>query len=149
MYATLLWVHRWVALIASILICVLAITGSALVFEGAIDRGMHPELWHVVPATGATRLPIDTLIAHVHAAAPTSQVTGVTLSPADDWADVVQAGGNQIFVNPYSGMVLGVRTSADWNKSLPRRLHVLHVSLLWGRLAGGLLGSRPRRLSSS
>src|SRR5947199_206357 len=65
--------------------------------------------------------------------------SGVTLSPAADRADVVQAGINQIFVDQYTGRVLGHRTVAEWNKTLPRRLHVLHVTLMSGKIGGEIM----------
>ena len=129
--------HRWAALAGLVFILLLGITGSALVFEGAMDRGLHPELWRV-HATGR-RLPLDTLIAHARAAVPGPPPTGVTLSPGDDAADVVQAGSNQIFVDPYTGHVLGHRTLAEWNNTLPRRLHVLHVTLMSGKIGGEIM----------
>jgi len=129
--------HRWAALAALVFILLLGITGSALVFEGAMDRGLHPELWRVHPSGRV--LPLDTLIAHARAAVPGPAPTGVTLSPDDDRADVVQAGINQIFVDPYTGRVLGHRTLAEWNNTLPRRLHVLHVTLMSGKIGGEIM----------
>ena len=129
--------HRWAALAALVFILLLGITGSALVFEGAMDRGLHPELWRVHPS--GRPLSLDTLVAHARAAVPGPTPTGVTLSPVDDRADVVQAGINQIFVDPYTGHVLGHRTVAEWNETLPRRLHVLHVTLMSGKIGGEIM----------
>jgi uncharacterized iron-regulated membrane protein len=129
--------HRWTALAALAFILLLGITGSALVFEGAMDRGLHPELWRVRPR--ARRVPLDTLIAHARTVVPGPPASGVTLSPAADRADVVQSGMNQIFVDPYTGQVLGHRTVAEWNRTLPRRLHVLHVTLMSGRIGGAIM----------
>ncbi|MDB4874647.1 MAG: putative iron-regulated rane protein [Gemmatimonadetes bacterium] len=129
--------HRWVALAATIVILVVSLSGSALVFEGAMDRGMHPELWRVTP--GATVLSLDTILARAHAAVPKSPVTGVTISPVPDRAYLVQAGGTQVFVDPYAGSVRGTRTIAEWNATLPRRLHVLHVTLLASKIGGEIV----------
>jgi uncharacterized iron-regulated membrane protein len=124
--------HRWAALV---------------VFEGAIDRALNPCLWRVAP-TG-TMLSIDTLVARVRAAAPTGAITGVTgitgitgitFPPAANLAVVVQAGAVQWFVDPYSGAVKGTRTAAQFNTTLPRRLHVLHVSLMGGKAGGEIVG---------
>ena len=131
MRSTLRVLHRWVALAAGVFVFIAAATGGALVFEGAMDRALYPELWRVT-RSGAP-LALDTLLARARAAVPGKPVVGITLSPADDRADVVQAGVNQVFVNPYTGAVLGHRTLAQWNATLPRRLHVLHVSLMAGR----------------
>lgn len=128
MNAALLLFHRWVSLATSIIIIVVALTGSALVFEGAIDRGLNPQLWRVTP--GSHPLPLDTLVAHAHAVTPATQVTGLNPSLEPDRAYLVQSPGTQTFVDPYTGRVLGTRAIADFNKTFPRRIHVLHTSLL-------------------
>jgi uncharacterized iron-regulated membrane protein len=130
--------HRWIALVAAVFVFIVAATGSILVFEGAIDRALHPELWHVRP--GAAPMSLDTIAAHARAAMPKAPVTGITLSPAADRADVVQAGGTQVFVDPYTGAVLGMRTIAQWNQTFPRRVHVLHVSLMAGKAGAEIVG---------
>jgi uncharacterized iron-regulated membrane protein len=139
MHQTLLVLHRWIALVATLLILIVAITGSALVFEGAMDRGMHPELWRVTPRP--SRASLDSLIAHAGAAVPDAKVSGITMSPAPDRAWVAQVGASQVFVDPYTGAVLGHRTLAEWNQSLPRRLHVLHVSLMAGKRGSAVVGA--------
>lgn len=139
MRATLLVVHRWVALITTIVVLVLAVTGTALVFEGAMDRGLHPELWRVTP--GARPLSFDTLVARARTVAGKAAVTGLTLSPVDDRAYVASAGGKQIFLDPYTGAVKGTRTIDEWNRSLPRRLHVLHTSLMAGKTGSAIVAA--------
>jgi len=130
-------VHRWAALIALAFILILAITGSALVFEGAMDRALYPRLWRVTPAV--SRISLDTLIARAHASAPVRPVTGLSLAPAADRAYIVQAGATQVFVDPYTGRVLGQRTIDEWNRTLPRRLHVLHVTLTGGKSGAAIM----------
>jgi uncharacterized iron-regulated membrane protein len=137
MRSALILFHRWLALAVSVFILVVAVTGSALVFEGAMDRGLHPALWRVSP-TGQ-KVSLDTLLAHARVVAP-KPITGITLSPADDRAYVVQSGALQIFVDPYSGGIVGKRTIDEWNKTLPRRLHVLHVSLMASKAGGEIVG---------
>ncbi len=137
MRAALLLFHRWVALVTSIVILLVAATGSALVFEGAIDRGLNPQLWRVPAA--AQPLSLDTLAANALAAAPGSPITGVTLAPHPDRAYVAQADGVQIFVDPFTGKVLGTRAQSEFNRSLPRRLHVLHTSLMAGGLGSSVV----------
>ena len=43
-FRAFLFSHRWLALIVSIPLIVVAATGSAIVFEGAIDRALNPAL---------------------------------------------------------------------------------------------------------
>jgi uncharacterized iron-regulated membrane protein len=138
LYAALVVFHRWLALITAILVFVVAVTGATLVFEGAIDRGMHPNLWRVSP--GSTRLSIDTLLARARTVVLKGPITGVTIPPAANRAYVFQAGATQIFVDPYTGVVRGTRTIDEWNKTLPRRLHALHVSLMAGKTGGEIVG---------
>lgn len=134
----LLVAHRWVALAATLFILIVAATGSALVFEGAMDRALYPNLWRVAP--GTARLPLDTIIANARRAVP-GPAAGITLATAPDRADVVQVGANQVFVNPYTGALLGTRSIAEWNATLPRRLHVLHVQLMTGRVGSEIVGA--------
>ncbi|MEP7002349.1 MAG: PepSY-associated TM helix domain-containing protein [bacterium] len=128
MHAALLIFHRWTALITSIVIFVVAATGSALVFEGAIDRGLNPQFWRV--AQGTPPLSLDTLAARAQVVTPALPITGFTLSLVPDRAYVAQTAGVQTFVDPYTGRVLGTRALKDFNMSLPRRLHSLHTTLL-------------------
>ena len=139
MHSALLVFHRWLALVVSVLILVIALTGSALVFEGAMDRGLHPALWRVTPRE--TPMSLDTLLSRARAAvSPKAPITGITLPPATDRAVLLQAGATQIFVDPYTGIVKGTRTIDEWNKTLPRRLHVLHVSLMASKVGGEVVG---------
>lgn len=70
MYNALTVFHRWLALVTSVVILILALTGSALVFEGAIDRGMHPELWRVSPTTTPLSLDMPSLFLATDPKAP-------------------------------------------------------------------------------
>jgi uncharacterized iron-regulated membrane protein len=139
MQRVLLVCHRWVALIASILVVVVALSGSIIVFEGAIDRALNPQLWHVEP--GGALVSLDTMAAHARVAAPGVQVGGISLAPVAGRAFVVQIGALQVFVNPYTGAVLGTRSIAEWNRSFPRRMHVLHVTLMGGKIGGQIVAA--------
>ena len=79
MRKTLIAIHRWTALVVGIILFCTAASGAALVFEGAIDRGLHPGLWRVDP--GVALLPIDTIIARVTARFPGGDVGRSRLHP--------------------------------------------------------------------
>src|SRR6185295_7982824 len=102
-----------------------------------MDRALHPGLWHVAP--GAGPLSIDSLLVRARSAVPKPSITGVTIPPVSDRAYLMQAGATQIFVDPYTGAVLGKRTVDEWNRTLPRRLHVLHVSLMASKIGGEIV----------
>ena len=133
----LLVFHRWLALVTSVFILVLAVTGSALVFEGAIDRGLNPQLWQV--AAGTRTLSLDTLVSRAQTVSRDS-ISGLTLATVSDRAWIARAPTSQIFLDPYTGRVMGTRALEDFNRSLPRRLHVLHTSLLAGNAGSELVG---------
>src|SRR4051812_41130956 len=110
MRKTLIVIHRWAALIVGVVLFATALSGATLVFEGAIDRGIHPELWHVAPS-GRT-LPIDTLVARVEATHH-SPVSSVSISRVPDRAWTLGAGPLTVFVDPYTGAIKGTRTLAQ------------------------------------
>jgi uncharacterized iron-regulated membrane protein len=137
-HSALVVFHRWLALATSVFILILALTGSALVFEGAIDRGLNPQLWRVTP--GARPLSLDTLAARALAAVPKGPLSSLSPSRVADRAYTAQAGGAQIFLDQYTGRVLGTREQDVFNTTLPRRLHVLHTSLIAKGIGSTIVG---------
>ncbi len=135
MRSVLLLIHRWLGVLTGAIIFIIAVTGSALVFEGAIDRGLNPGLYRVAPRTAT--LPLDTLIARAQSVARGAPVRSLQLARAPGRAYMAQAGAMQIFIDPFTGRVLGTRATADFDRSLPRVLHRMHTSLLAPRRGGG------------
>ena len=135
MRSVLLVIHRWLGVVTGAIIFIIAVTGSALVFEGAIDRGLNPGLYRVTPR--ATILPLDTLVARAQSVSRAAPVRSLQLARAPDRSYMAQAGALQIFIDPFTGRVLGTRATADFDRSLPRVLHRMHTSLLAPRRGGG------------
>ena len=133
---TLLTLHQWIGLAAGLLLAVVAVSGSALVFENEIDRALNPGLSYV---TARERpLPIDTLIAGVKSAYPAEQVVGVRIAEEPDQTYELSLRSRQsAIVDPYSGAVLGLR---DRERSAARRLHLLHTRLLGGEAGEAIVG---------
>ena len=138
MRKTLIITHRWVAIVVSVVVLCAAASGTAMVFEGAIDRGLNPQLWRVQPS--GEILQLDTLVARVEAQFPAAKVGAVGLSPAGDRAWTLNGGPLTVFVNPYTGEVLGTRTPQEAQAAFARRLHVFHVELLAGRIGRSVVG---------
>jgi uncharacterized iron-regulated membrane protein len=137
-HSALVVFHRWLALATSVFILILALTGSALVFEGAIDRGLNPQLWRVTP--GARTLSLDTLAARALAAIPKGPLSSLLPSHVADRAYTAQAGSRQIFLDQYTGRVLGTREQEAFSKTLPKRVHALHTSLLAKGVGSTIVG---------
>src|SRR5947207_2226574 len=133
---SLLKLHLWVGLTAGIFLVVIAVSGSALVFENEIDRALNRSTSFVTP--GARPLPIETLIARVQAARPQDQVTGVRIADTPDQAYEFSLRSRQgAMVNPYTGDVLGLR---DREQSFARRVHLLHTRLAAGKIGEAMVG---------
>ncbi|MEP6779264.1 MAG: PepSY-associated TM helix domain-containing protein [Gemmatimonadaceae bacterium] len=138
MRRTLILTHRWIAIFTGIFLLCTAASGASLVFEGAIDRVLNERLWHVEPA-GPT-LPIDSIVARVEAAVPSTTVSAVNIAPEPDQAWTMSAGRITVFVNPYNGAVNGTRTAAESQATLARRLHVFHVEFFSGKAGKTFVG---------
>jgi uncharacterized iron-regulated membrane protein len=134
----LIVIHRWTALVVGAILFCTAASGAVLVFEGAIDRGLHPSLWRVEP--GGKTLSIDTVVARVESRFAGSHVGAVNLAPAPDRAWTMGAGDVTAFVDPYTGAIKGTRTQMESQSTLARRLHVFHVELFAGRIGRSVIG---------
>jgi len=133
---TLLTLHQWIGLAAGLLLIVVALSGSALVFENEVDRALNPGLSYVAPRERP--LPIEALVARVIGAHPGEQVVSVRIAEqADQSYELSLRSRQSAMVDPYSGAVLGLR---DRERSLARRLHLLHTRLLAGETGEAIVG---------
>ncbi len=124
-----LWVsvHRWTGIILGVLVVLIGVTGSLLIYEDKLDTLLNPDLFNV--EQGGAYLPYDQIIAAAAAAGPDHLQPGY-LTRMDDLPArpvVVTLQGNtseevQVFVNPYTAEVLGVRSGLS-SMALIRRLH--------------------------
>src|SRR5436190_5028075 len=125
MRRVILNLHLAAALAAGAFLAVLGGTGSIMAFEPELDHVLHRRLWHVTPDVGTRTL------AELAEAASKSQEgqrpTGFLLSTAPDLAYQVLFRGRSVFVNQYTGTVLGVRASGP---DVLSRVHQLHLRLL-------------------
>ncbi|HYG61641.1 MAG TPA: PepSY-associated TM helix domain-containing protein [Thermoanaerobaculia bacterium] len=102
------WIHLALGLTAGLVILVMSVTGVLLMYERQItewaDRGYRA----APPSPGAERLPVETLLSRVLAARPEATPASVILQ-ADPAAPATVSLGrrSQLFVNPYTGEILG------------------------------------------
>jgi len=120
--------HRWIGLTMGLVVAVVSLTGAILTFEPELDHFFYSDLWTV--EAGTTRISPAAALRVLREEAPERRVvmlrtwTDPTRSYA---ADLV--GGLQVFVDPYSGDVLGKRVHS---RTLFGRTMSLHRSLLAG-----------------
>lgn len=135
----LLKLHLYAALVAGVFIAVLGLTGAVMVFESRIDRALHPRLAYVTP-TGS-RLPLETLLARARQDYPEGRIGTLRFGEAPDQSyQFLHSQGFTIFVDPYTGDVLGRLDRVQWERTLPRIVHRLHTQLLAGEAGAWVVG---------
>lgn len=145
-------VHLWIGFLVGPLFVLLGLTGSALVFDHAIDEWLNPDL---LLTTGAgERRPVSDVIAAAKQSHPEGgQAAAVSRPRVDDgvWTVWFQGGTadapafTQVLVDPYTVEVKGRRVWGEYPMSV---VYKLHFTLLGGRtgqtvvgIAGVLLGA--------
>ena len=122
------WCHLPVGVTAGVVILTMCVTGVLLSFEKQITTWTDTRGYRAAPPTpGTNHLPVETLIAKARDARGTAP-TAVTIK-SDPAAPAEIAFGREasLFVNPYSGAILGegsqkvrtfFRTVTDWHRWL-------------------------------
>ena len=132
----LLWLHRYLGLLATVPMVLLAVSGAILTFEVELDQAINPAYWHVTP--GGQPMAWQDVIAAAKRAYPGEPPQSVRFPPAHDVAaELTLKGGRMISVDPYTGRVLGSRRRED---VLTSRIHQFHTHLLidkWGQWITG------------
>lgn len=121
--------HLWLGLLAGLVLVPIGLTGGVLVFHDELDAALYPELVRVTPA--GARLDADAAVAAVAAAFPGAEVARMELpqAPSDPYEVILRGDGRQVYVNPYTGTLLGSRLPGE---TLTGWLFELHVHLLAG-----------------
>lgn len=117
--------HLYGALIAGIFVVVIGTTGSILAFEPELDRWLNPGLFRVTPR--ARPLPVAELFRAAARAYPGQRIGSLRLpQSADDSAQFGVRGPRQVFIDPYTGAILGERGS----QTALAKIHQIHLRLL-------------------
>lgn len=132
-------VHLYAGLGVGLVLAVAGLSGSVLVFGDELDRTLHPELRRVVP-TGE-RVPVSQVLAAVVESQGGRMPRHLRFleredAPVEAWMD--SHGGPRVYVDPYSGAVLGVRAA---EQGLVGKLRSLHVSLFAGKAGESVVGA--------
>ncbi|MGV0028468.1 PepSY-associated TM helix domain-containing protein [Phormidesmis priestleyi] len=131
-------VHRYIGIFAGVILCIVGITGSLLVFEAELDRTLQP--YPIIPQSNL--LSHQVLVNAAQKARPDLKPHRVTLPPSPDQPYTVMMVDAQdqytdVFINPYSGVVLGTK---PWKQTLGGWLIDLHVHLFAGDWGGQIVG---------
>lgn len=144
----LLWkVHQWIGLYVGIVIAALSLTGAVAVFIPEIDAFL--ERGYELKETGDSYVPVNRIISQVQLQNPGFRVLGA-MPPAKATDPLImdiffEAGAKdsqriQVFINPYTGEILGQKSHTDSLSNYLRQIHVRLMDAWWGRQIVGLAG---------
>ena len=126
--SVLFWLHLACGVVAGAVILIMSVTGVLLTYQRQITawadmRGYHRE----APPPEVQRLPADAMLANIKRAHPDVSPTAILIrSDRTAPASVTIGAGRQMFVNPYTGELLGegngqgvrdfFRTMVEWHR---------------------------------
>ncbi|HZX59162.1 MAG TPA: PepSY-associated TM helix domain-containing protein, partial [Mucilaginibacter sp.] len=119
--------HLWASLTVSPLILVFAVTGCFMAFEPELDHLVHANLSYVEPV--GKPLSLAAINDIVHKSYPHDTVTTYNLPASADISYQIYTNSQAIYIDQYSGKILGTMAQADfWNKA-QNFIHQFHLRL--------------------
>ena len=147
MNAKIYSVHKWLGLFCGVVLLVIGLTGSMLAFYEELDDWQFAHLRYVAaPAPATARVSLQSMLDAARASRPGVEILGIDVPGTDPrrtgtvYYEQAEDNYGAVFVNPYSGAVLGSITDTQ---SLSRILLTLHFTLFarpWGELVVALTG---------
>jgi uncharacterized iron-regulated membrane protein len=134
--------HRYIGLAVGLILIIVGLTGSLLVFRTEIDAFLIRQQIGAIAPQGE-KLPIRPILDTVQAAYPEQKPVSVNTLPKPEAPYMVfltmpnSRDRLQVFVNPYTGQILGERV---WEKSPIGWLRKLHYDLLAGKIGQAIVG---------
>ena len=133
--SVLFWLHLACGIVAGLVILIMSVTGVLLTYQRQITAWADTRGYRVEP--GPPRLSADTLIARAAEARPELSPTALVVRSAPALpASLTVGAGRQLFVDPYTGAVLG-----EGNGQRVRAF--FRVIVEWHRYLGASGASRP------
>ncbi len=103
----LFWCHLFCGVIAGVVILTMSVTGVLLTYEKQMIAWADTRNYQMAPSAGATRLPMETLIAKVRESQNAAPIAVTRRAGETEPVAFAFNGGRTIFANPYTGEVLG------------------------------------------
>jgi uncharacterized iron-regulated membrane protein len=130
MYKFFFKLHLYASIIICPLVLVFAITGTLMAFEPEIDRVLHSNLSYVERGTKA--LSLAAICEKAHVAFPKDTIAGYGLSTSPGISYQVFTNNQTIFMDQYTGKVLGAMAGPDFWQKAQHTIHQLHLRLAFG-----------------
>ncbi|HEY6951793.1 MAG TPA: PepSY-associated TM helix domain-containing protein, partial [Bacteroidota bacterium] len=132
----ILKLHLYFALAGCVFVAILGLTGSIMAFEGELDRLFNPSLYSVHPEPSRLRS-ISALTTLLEEKYPGAHVVGFGIADRPDESfSAFMDNGSGVFINQYTGEVLGTRSSATFLDYV----HQFHIRLLAGHTGQVVVG---------
>ena len=144
----ILFLHRWLGLVAALLLLAISLSAALLIFERPIDRLMNGSQVKVTPS--GVPLSLNEIGGRLGQSYPNYRVVIWTLPQRPDEAATVDLELDpdskpaasllewlELAVNPYTGQVLG---DTEKRSRLMARVHQFHTHFLAGRIGSAIVG---------
>lgn len=119
--------HLYASLSVGVFVVLLGITGSIMAFEPELIRVFHPGLSYVKPQSKA--LSLADISAAVTKAFPNGHIQGYVLSTSPDFSYQVATDQGLVYLNQYSGEILGVQRAPGFVEGTLNFIHQAHQRL--------------------
>ena len=130
--------HLYTGLLIGLLLMLSGLSGSVLVFRDEIEAVAYPEL--LVTAARGERIAVDDMLQRVRRAYPDDLPFAIRMPRTPQQTYMVKFNGAHdlfVYVDPYSGRILGAQRQMD---SPTRWISLLHTQLLSGEAGETALG---------
>ena len=146
------FLHRYLGLVAALVLIIVGLTGSLLVFQHEIDEFLVSQQFGQVTPKGDAygnpkreRLPIESVLETVktaYAKQPDIKISSVNTLPDPHlpyrfWLQAPNDKYFQVLVNPYTGAIMGSR---NWDETIIGWTFKLHYQLLAGEIGTIIVG---------
>jgi uncharacterized iron-regulated membrane protein len=101
------WPHLVAGVSAGVVILLMCVTGALLTYERQLIAWSDSHIRSVPPGPGASRLPMETLLARLRAAQPEIAPTAVTVRSAPDAPVALSVPRRTLYADAYSGALIG------------------------------------------
>lgn len=119
--------HLYASLSVAVFVVILGITGSIMAFEQELIRVFHPGLSYVKPQSQS--LSLADIGAAVTKAFPNVHIQAYVLSTSPEISDQVVTDQGLVYLNQYSGEILGVQRAPDFIEGTLNFIHQVHQRL--------------------
>ncbi|MGH8000311.1 MAG: PepSY-associated TM helix domain-containing protein [Brasilonema sp.] len=131
--------HRYIGIVTGLLLVIISLTGSLLIFSEELDHFFNPQFLQVTPQV--VRLSPQEVVEIAQKTYPDLKTNRIIVphQPEQVYTVLMQSpnGGIDVYINPYTGAVLGSR---PYQQTLRRILVNLHASFFAGDIGLSIAG---------